>query len=279
MNTLIHEILTALTSIRTEIPWKNIAVGIAIILIGQILFRTIDSILVLIFKDFKEKQNVHNIRKFSYYLYNFVLILVFLKITKVDITVIIGATGLLTLAIAFAARTPISNLISGIFLVFERPFVVGDIIELNEYKGEVISINLLSMTMRTLDNLMVRIPNEMVIGTAVRNVSFFPIRRLQIKYLVSNKESLTRLQEIFMQVAERNELALNEPHPYFYVTEFRENSIEVSFLVWSSAEDFVEFQSEFPKEIHRAIKNSGVDPIRTVVEVMNQESTKDKLPS
>lgn len=270
-----QEILTALSEIRSELPWKNIFLGLIILVLGQLLLRLMDWIVEQIFGDFNENPRIYNIRKFAIYFYNIILLLLFLKLTGVDMKVILVSTGFLTLAIGFAARTPISNLISGIFLVFERPFVVGDVIELNEYKGEVISLNLLSLTLRTLDNLMVRIPNELVISTPVRNLSFFPIRRLEIKYLLSNQDSISRLQEIFLETAERNELALDEPEPYFSVVEFRENSVLVSFLVWSSADDFYEFQSQFPKEIHRAVKKSGMEPIRTQVE-LNGSLTSEK---
>jgi small-conductance mechanosensitive channel len=269
-----QEILIALSEVKADIPWRNILLGLVILFLGQILLRLVDWVLRSLFKQIKERQNVHNFRKFSIYTYNIILFIFFLKILKVDMKVVLGAAGFLTLAVGFAARTPISNLISGMFLVFERPFVVGDVIEVNEYRGEVVSLNLLSLTLRTLDNLMVRIPNEMVIGVAVRNISFFPIRRLELKYVISNRESLSRLEEIFMDVATRNELALDEPEPYFSVTEFLENSVHVSFLVWSSSVDFLKFQSEFPKEIHRAVKKSGMEYVRSEIELFQSPKNK-----
>lgn len=274
-----EDILVAFSEIRSDIPWKNIFLGLLILVVGQVFYKIVDWTLKNIFNDFKERQNLHNFRKFFVYVYNLLLFLLFLKILRVDMKVVLGATGLLTLAIGFAARTPISNLISGIFLVFERPFVVGDIIEVKENRGEVISLNLLSLTMRTLDNLMVRIPNEIVIGTAVKNISYFPIRRLDIKYIIPSKESLTRLQETLFTVAERSELALDEPEPYYHVSEFRENSVEVTFMVWASSDDFLEFRSEFPKDVHRAVKKSGIEPVKTMVEVFSQDGHKDKSPS
>lgn len=258
-------LVSALNEVRVDIPWGQILLGFVVLFIGQLLLRIVDWGLQFLLKSDEEKHRVHNIRKFTVYVYNILLFILFLKILKVDMKVVLGAAGFLTIAIGFAARTPISNLISGVFLVFERPFVVGDIIEVNEYRGEVVSLNLLSLTMRTLDNLMVRIPNEMVIGAAVRNISYFPIRRLELKYLISNSESLTRLEEVFMDVAARNELALDEPTPYFNVTEFKENSVEVSFLVWSSADDFLKFQSQFPKEIHRGVKKAGLETVHSEI--------------
>lgn len=270
-----NDILLAFSEIQADIPWKNLILGLIVVLFGQAIIKFFDWLLSHLFVEFKEKQKIHNIRKFTIYFCNLMLFLLFLKILQVNMKVILGATGLMTLAIGFAARTPISNLISGIFLVFERPFVVGDVIEINEHTGEVISLNLLSLTMRTLDNLMVRIPNELVIGTAVRNISYFPIRRLDMTYTVPRKESLTRVKETFLKVAERNELALDEPEPYFRVNEFRDNSVEIIFMVWSSSEDFFQFRSEFPFDVHRAFKKSGIEPVLTLVELYSNDSKAD----
>jgi len=262
-----EDIYIALSEIRQDIPWRNIFLGLSVLFVGQVVLRFFDWVLQMYLEQIKEQRKIYNFRKFTIYLYNIILFIFFLKILKVDMKVVLGAAGFMTLAIGFAARTPISNLISGMFLVFERPFVVGDVIEVNDYRGEVISLNLMSLTMRTLDNLMVRIPNEMVIGVVVRNISYFPIRRLSLSYMISNRESLTRLEEIFMEAATRNELALDEPEPYFSVTEFRENSIEVNFLVWAPADDFLKFQSEFPKEIHRGVKQAGLEYVRSEIEI------------
>ena len=80
-----------------------------------------------------------------------------------DLGVLVGAAGVFTVALGFASQTSASNLISGLFLIGERPFVVGDIITVGTRTGEVTSIDLLSVKLRTFDNLFVRIPNETLI--------------------------------------------------------------------------------------------------------------------
>ncbi len=262
-----QELIQAFNEIQTDLPWRNIFVGFGVLLFGQVFIKCFNYFYHASIRNMKDKRKVLSVRKFFVYFFNIVFILFFFKIMRVDMKVVIGATGLLTLAIGFAARTPISNLISGIFLVFERPFIVGNIIEVNDFRGEVVSRNLLSLTLRTLDNLMVRIPNELVIGSSVRNISFFPIRRLDVTYLLARRDSLTRLEEVFNDVASRNGLALDEPEPYFYVTGFRENYTEVIFQVWSSTDDFMQFQSEFPRELHRAVKAAGMEEISRTVEL------------
>ncbi len=264
-----EELTRAFTEIQTDLPWKDLFVGFLFLFIGQVVLKFFDKIFEFFVRHRKDKQAALSVRKFVIYVYNCILLLLFLKLIHINLKMILGAAGVLTLAIAFAARTPISNLISGFFLFFERPFVVGNIIEINGFRGEVVSRNLLSLTMRTLDNLMVRIPNESVIGSSVSNTSYFPIRRLDVTYLISNKESISQTEKIFMDVASRNSLALNEPAPYFYVSEFKENCIVVVFRVWTSSEAFLTFKSEFPKELHRAVKKAGLESIRDRVEIIN----------
>ncbi|MES2855753.1 MAG: mechanosensitive ion channel family protein, partial [Bdellovibrionota bacterium] len=118
-----------------------------------------------------------------------------------DLKVILGAAGVLTVAIGFAAQTSASNLISGIFLMVERPFVVGDAIKVADLSGTVVSVDLLSSKIRTFDNLMVRIPNETLVKSNITNFSYFPIRRADISVGVSYSSIIERVEEILRDVA------------------------------------------------------------------------------
>src|SRR5205823_1379577 len=73
------------------------------------------------------------------------------------LNVVLGAAGVLTVAVGFAAQTTLSNLISGFFLFGERPFRVGDVIEVDGLQGEVLSVDMMATTMRMPDNRFVRI--------------------------------------------------------------------------------------------------------------------------
>ena len=76
-----------------------------------------------------------------------------------DLKVVLGAAGVLTVAVGFAAQTSASNLISGVFLMIERPFITGDVVRVGDIDGVVITIDLLSTKLRTFSNVMVRVPN------------------------------------------------------------------------------------------------------------------------
>ncbi len=181
--------------------------------------------------------------------------------------VLLGAAGILTVAIGFASQTSASNLISGLFLIAEHPFVVGDVIRVDQLTGEVLSIDLLSVKIRTFDNLYVRVPNETIIKTQITNLTHFPIRRIDLRFGVAYKEDLQKVRDILMDVADRNPLCLEEPGPLFIFEGFGESALEFQFSVWGARENFLELRTGIQLEIKAALDAAGVEipfPHRTL---------------
>lgn len=173
--------------------------------------------------------------------------------------VLLGAAGILSVALGFASQTSASNLISGLFLVGERPFGIGDIIEVGPTRGEILSVDLLSVKLRTYDNLFVRIPNETLIKTEVINLSRFPLRRADLKLSIARKENIKRVRELLLAVAEANVLCLEEPKPLFLVLGFGAYSTELQFSVWAKRENFIELKNKMYEEIKLAFEEHGVE--------------------
>lgn len=176
-----------------------------------------------------------------------------------EFTVLLGAAGVFTVALAFASQTSASNLISGIFLMVEEPFAVGDLIKVGETLGEVLSIDLLSVKLRTFDNLFVRIPNETMIKTEVTNLTRFPIRRADIHVGVAYKEDIGRVRDILLEVARKNPRSLEEPRPLFIFRGYGDSSLEMQFSVWTLRENFIEFRNTIYLEIKEAFDRYGVE--------------------
>lgn len=184
-----------------------------------------------------------------------------------DLGVLLGAAGILTVAIGFASQTSASNVISGLFLLGERPFAVGDVIRVNGTTGEVLSVDLLSVKLRTFDNLFVRIPNETMIKSEVTNLRRFPIRRVDLQVGVAYKEDLRTVREVLMDVADRNPLCLEEPSPLIIFQGYGDSSINHQFSVWAKTEHFLELRNSIPLEIKEAFDEHDIEipfPHRTL---------------
>lgn len=184
-----------------------------------------------------------------------------------DLSVVLGAAGILSVAIGFASQTSASNLISGLFLIGERPFSVGDIIRVGETTGEVLSIDLLSVKLRTYDNLYVRLPNESLIKSEVTTLTKFPIRRVDLLIGVAYKEDINRVRDILITVAANNPMCLEEPKPLFIFLGFGESSIDLQFSLWTKTENFLTFKTSVLIEIKQAFDQNGIEipfPHRTL---------------
>ncbi|NEZ02651.1 mechanosensitive ion channel family protein [Wenzhouxiangella sp. XN201] len=176
-----------------------------------------------------------------------------------SLAVIMGAAGILTVAIGFASQTTASNLISGLFLIGERSFEIGDFIQVGETTGEVLSIDALSVKLRTLNNVFIRIPNETLIKSEVITITRYPIRRYDLMLGVAYKEDLDHVREVLMDVAEHIPACLDEPEPIMYFLGFGESELQIQFSVWSRREDFLKFRSTVATAVKRALDDAGIE--------------------
>lgn len=130
-----------------------------------------------------------------------------------NVTALLGVAGVFGVAIGFASQTSISNIISGFFLVLEGPFSIGDIIKSGETTGVVESIDLLSMSIRTSDNKLVRLPNETVLKNNLTNLTYYPIRRIDFVLSVPYAEDVEQFKAEVLGVIKSNGLFLQKPLP------------------------------------------------------------------
>ena len=175
------------------------------------------------------------------------------------LSVLLGAAGIFTVAIGFASQTSASNLISGLFLIGEGSFMVGDTIEVNGTIGEVLSIDLLSIKLRTADNIYVRIPNEQLIKSEVSNLTRFAIRRVPIMVNISYQQDIGKVRQVLLTIADKNPLVLDEPKPQVVVQDLASSSINLMFNIWTRKENFLDIRDTIQESIKNAFDEHNID--------------------
>jgi small-conductance mechanosensitive channel len=194
-------------------------------------------------------------------LYSGFITLVFIIISEMNLKLapLFGAAGVIGLIIGVASQTSLGNIISGFFLVSEKSFEIGDIIRLGDKTGTVFSIDLLSVKIRTFDNLLIRVPNQTVISTELINLTRFPIRRVDIPVSVAYKEDLNKVKKIIEDVAKKNPLCLDEPDPLIIFQNFGASGIDILVAVWAESSHFLDVKNSIFLEIKQAFELENIE--------------------
>ncbi|WP_019218285.1 mechanosensitive ion channel family protein [Legionella tunisiensis] len=171
----------------------------------------------------------------------------------------LGAAGVFTVAISFASQTAASNLVSGIFLLFERPFKVGDTIEVKGINGIVDSIDLLSTKLKTPDNKLVRIPNEAMIKSEITNLSYFSTRRIDLIISVAYDCNITQVKAMLLAIADNCELVLKDPAPYVTIDNFANAAVELKFMIWVNTVDVSVVRNVLQETIKHQFDREGIE--------------------
>jgi len=175
-----------------------------------------------------------------------------------DLSVLLGAAGVLTVAIGFASQTSASNLISGLFLIGEHAFNEGDVIRVGGVSGEVLSIDMLSVKLRTFDNLYVRVPNETLIKSELTNLSRFQLRRIDLLIRVGYGEDLESVREILLELAEEEPRILEEPKPIFFCQDFEADGVLLQFSSWARREIYLDVRSALQIAVRKRFDERGI---------------------
>ena len=230
-----------------------------VLVVGLLIARVLSSGIEKLFARGATPQQAIIFRKISYYVMVVLVIVSVMRELEFDMSVFLGAAGIMTVALGFASQTSVSNIISGLFLIVDKPFKIGDVVKIGDTVGTVNTIELLSVKIRTFQNGLVRIPNEVMFKTEVLNYTHYPIRRIDVEVGVAYKEDIGKVKRVLFDVAKRNPLCLEEPPPLFIFVGYGESSLDMKFCVWTMNENYLDLMNSIKQEIKEIFDNNGIE--------------------
>ncbi|AEH24928.1 mechanosensitive ion channel family protein [Pyrococcus yayanosii] len=175
------------------------------------------------------------------------------------LTTVLAAAGITGIVLGFSAQTVVANFISGIFMYFDKPIKIGDPVEVAGYSGIVHDIRILSTRIRTWDGLLVRIPNEKLFNSEIKNLMKYPARRVDVVVGIAYKEDIDRAIDVIKRTLEDMAYVLAEPEPAVFVQDFGDNSVNISIKAWAPAEKWYSVRTEILKKIKEALEREGIE--------------------
>ena len=166
-------------------------------------------------------------------------IIIALDSLGVNVMPFIAGAGVAGVAIGFAARDTLSNLIAGILLIIDRPFEIGDRIEVwtapsgSSTWGDVIDIGLRATKIKTTDNIVIIIPNNEIMLRDIINYTTISERiRVRINIGIAYDADMQKAKDIILEVADSAEWVSKDPPPKVVVRKFAESAVDLQLRVW-----------------------------------------------
>lgn len=154
----------------------------------------------------------------------------------IDTTSVLASLGVLGLTVGFAAQNTLSNIISGLFIFWDRPFVLGDLVEVDGEYGRVEEITLRSTRLVTVDGRMLAFPNAQIANAKVASYTNFPHLRIDIDVTVGVNEPIGRVREVLLALVADDPAWLDDPAPAVVVTNLGDFNVTVELRAWLADE-------------------------------------------
>lgn len=170
--------------------------------------------------------------------------------------------GALALAVGFAAQDLIGNLVAGVFILRDKPFVVGDWIEWDGNEGEVQEIDLRVTRLRSFDNEQVTVPNSTLATTVVTNPVANGTLRLRRTFGVGYDDDVDRASEIIVEEARSHPDLLDDPDPSVRLVELGDSAVGLEARVWirdPTAGAAARVRSEYTQAVKERFDAEGID--------------------
>ena len=176
-----------------------------------------------------------------------------------DVTSIIAAVGTMGVAVGLAIKDSMSNVASGVQILFTHPFRAGDYLVTEGVECTVERIEIMYTSLRTFDNKEVIIPNSELTTNIITNFSAQKTRRLDLNYSVSYSTDLAQARQVLEEVVAANEKILQDPAPLIAVGEHQDSAILMVVKVWCDTDDYWPLYYEMQEKVKNAFDEAGIE--------------------
>ena len=183
----------------------------------------------------------------------------YLPLIGLDPSGLLLAGGVTGIILGFASQNIVGNLVSGFFLMVERPIKIGDQVEINEISGYVTDIRIISTLIRTYDGLLVRIPNQQVFTTNITNIVGHPVRRFEYTIGIRYSDDANAAIWLIKDLIDKEPFALLNPSPSVFVNDLGESSVKISIRIWAPVNEWFGIKTRILWDIKQTLEENGIE--------------------
>jgi small conductance mechanosensitive channel len=250
-----------LISSEGGIRWaKNIVFFLIVILLSWVLSNIIGKAVqkaVVNIRSASEllKDFIVNISRRAVFVVGFIVALSMLEINIGPLLAAIGAAGFI---MGFALQGTLSNFAAGIMILIYRPYDIGDLIDVGGMLGKVDAMTIVSTTLRKPDNQKVVIPNNMIWGDIITNITGTSKRRVDLVFGIGYSDDMAKAQAILEDILANHESVLKDPAPVVKVHELGDSSVNFVVRPWVATENYWDVFWDITRSVKERFDADGV---------------------
>ena len=176
----------------------------------------------------------------------------------VETTSILAALGGMALAIGLALQGTLSNVASGVMILVQKPFKIGEGISAGSVTGTVQQIGLFTTEVRQFDGLFVMVPNSELWNQAIVNFNRHPTRRFELVVGIGYQDSMTQAREELMALARADERVLEDPAPVTFVNSLDDSSVGIGLRVWCETPNYLGLSWDLTERAEARFDDVGI---------------------
>ena len=242
-----------------EVTILELSIAVGVFVGAVILGKTLQIYLRRSLRERLRRDHVQIISKVVYYAIVTVAALFVLSAVGVDPSGLLVAGGIAGIVLGFASQSIVGNLVSGLFLLFERPVKIGEQISLGGVSGFVEDINILSTTIRQYDGLYVRMPNQTVFTANITNLVSHVARRFEYLVGIRYSDDADQAIKTINRVIDNQPFALREPEPQAFVDNLGDNSVNIVVRVWAPVSEWFSLKMKLLWMLKTELEDEGIE--------------------
>ncbi len=177
---------------------------------------------------------------------------------EIDITPIIAAIGATGFIVGFALQGTLSNFASGLMILVNRPFDVGDTVSAGGVTGQIHEMSLVATTFRTFDNQTIFVPNNEIWGNIITNITANEQRRVDMEFGIGYDDNVDEAERIIREVVKANELVLEEPEPVITLHELGDSAVNIVCRPWAKTSDWWAVKTQVTRQVKQRFDQAGI---------------------
>ena len=250
-----------LTSTEGGLRWaKNILFFLLIILISWVLSKIVGKTVEKAIANIKSasallKDFIVNISRKTIFVVGFVVALSMLEVNVGPLLAAIGAVGFI---MGFALQGTLSNFAAGIMILIYRPYDVGDLVDVAGTFGTVAAMTIVSTTLRKPDNQKIVVPNNMIWGDIITNITGTSKRRVDLVFGIGYGDDIAKAQKILEDILATHEAVLKDPPPVVKVHELADSSVNFVVRPWVETNNYWNVYWDVTRAVKERFDAEGV---------------------